>query len=184
MIHEIAVELQVSLLARGCPLPVVEGPENTKSTTYARERVVLEHDDAGDTFGPVKSQHKNPKARMTRNMSCKATIYAKHPFAGALEFEHRRRAEHALDLLLVALGDVCSARRNVYTPTGGKFVVPEDLTGSERAQGAAYELKFVVDRSVLARTWAGAEGEEVTITDGFIVNSTSVTGVDGATEGV
>lgn len=176
MIHELGVELQAALVALGCPLPVVDGPENTKSTTYARERIVLEHDEKGDSFGPVRTQHRNPKSRMTRIMGVKATIYAKHPYAGALEFEHRRRANHALDLVLVALGNAAAARHNVYTPTAGRFITPEDLAGSERVQGAAYELTFTIDRAVEARTWAGAAGEEVTVIEGMITSTTKVSG--------
>lgn len=161
MIHEIGVELGVALAAEGCPLKVVDGPEPTKTTTYARERIVIEHDD-GDSFGPVRSQRPNPKHRMNRNVAAKVTIYAQSAAPGALDWEHRRRAEHALDLVLVALEKVIVARKNGWTLKGGGFVQPEDLQKSECAGGVAYELKFTVERGVYEQKWNGDIRPQVT----------------------
>lgn len=180
MIHEICTELQLALLAKGCRFPVLDR-EPTTTTTFGRERIVVEHDDGGDSFGPVLGQHKNPKQRMTRKVGAKATIYAQSPTAGALEFEHRRRAEHVLDLVLVCLDDVIRIRKNAWTPSGGKFVVPDDLAKSDAYAGAVYELKFSVDRAVNVQTWAGAARPEYALADGVFKGATKVSlkgGVD------
>ncbi len=166
MLHEIGVELGAALAAQGCPLRVVDGPEATKTTTWARERIVIEHDD-GDGFAPVRSQHRNPKFRMVRNVAAKVTVYAKSPAEGAMDWEHRRRAEHVLDLVLVALEKVLVARKNGWTPKGGAFIKPDDLQNSEVAGGAVYELKFTVERGVFEQKWNGdirAQVSGVTIT--------------------
>ena len=170
MIHEIGVELQAALKLQGCPLVVIDGPERTQTTTFARERLVIEHDDGGDTFGPARSQAKNPDIRMIRNIGVKITIYAQEPAVGAIDFEHRRRAEHVLDMLLVALEKVALARKNGITFKSGKLIVPEDLAKSEEREGAVYELSFSIERAVGQRTWAGA----IQTTKAIAHNSASV----------
>lgn len=160
MIHELGIELGSALAAQGCPLKVVDGPEPTRSTTFARERIVIEHDD-GDAFAPVRSQHRNPKLRMVRNVAAKVTIYAQSPASGATDWEHRRRAEHVLDLVLVGLEKVILARKNGWVLKSGRFLVPADLQKSETAGGAAYELSFTVERGVFEKKWSGAVRAQV-----------------------
>jgi hypothetical protein len=173
MLREIARELETALKAKACPLPVYFGPESTKTSTWARERIVLEHDTgAADSFGPARSQTKNPKHRMTRNCAAKVTIFAQAPAPGAQPFEHFRRAEHALDLVLVQLEAVILARKNAWTIKSGRFVQPDDLVKSEKAAGAVYELAFTVERAVVDRTWAGDKRPEATVgTDGVSIVS-------------
>jgi len=160
VIHEIGVELGAALVAQGCPLKVVDGSEPTKTSTYARERIVIEHDD-GDGFGPVRSQHRNPKLRMVRTVAAKVTIFAQSPAPGAQEWEHIRRAEHILDLVLVALEKVVVARKNAWSVKGGKFVLPDDLKASDTIGGAVYELTFTVERGVYEQKWNGTIREQV-----------------------
>lgn len=182
MIHEIGVELSAKLKARGCPLPVVDGPERTGTSTGSRERIVIEYDEnAGDRFGAVRSQRQNPKHRFTRAQGAKITIYAQSGAAGALEFEHRRRASHVLDLVLVAMDEVAIARTNAWAPTGGKFFTPVDMAMSEVIAGAAYELTFTFDRAVFTQTWAGDVQPQTTLgPDGVsITNTTNVTQANG-----
>jgi hypothetical protein len=175
MIHEIAIELKAKLLARKCPIEVIDGPEATTTTTFGRERIVLERD-GGDKFGPVRGTHVNKKHRMTRVQSAKITIYAQAVAVGAMQFEHERRAEHVLDLVLVALHEVLSLRRNAYAITGGKFIAPVNLSASEKPAGAVYELAFTVDRPVMEQTWAGAARPEATIggEDGVTIRRSTV----------
>lgn len=182
MIHEIGVELAAALKAKGYAAVVVDGPEATGSTSFARERIVIEHDaDGTDKFGPALSQHKNPKQRMTRGIAAKLTIYAQTTTAGAMPFEHRRRAEHILDMVLVAMDGVAIARKNKWTPTGGKFVTPPDLAGSDAFAGASYALTFTFDRGVFDATWAGASRPEAAVGVGgvSITNTTNVTQANG-----
>lgn len=161
-LHDIGVELLAELRAQGCPLVVLDGPEATATATFGRERIVIEHDDGGDRFGPARSQSVNPKRRMTRLVGVKVTIYAQSTRAGAQPFEHRARAEQILDVVLVALELVAANRRNRIEFTSGRFSVPDDLSASERHGGAVYELTFTIERAVVAQTWAGAaQGEAV-----------------------
>ena len=160
--HEIAKELQTALGAQGCPFQVIDGPEASTTTTGGRERIVIEHAD-GDRYGAVRGTHVNPKHKFTRSVSAKATIYAQSPATGALPYEHRRRAEHALDLVLVALDGVAVERHNQLTVTGGKFIEPADFANSQVQPGAVYELTFTIDRAVMVRTWAGAAQPEVVV---------------------
>lgn len=79
MIHEIAVQLGAALGAKGCPLGayVIDGPEHRNTTTFARERIVFEHDpDGGDSFEQRKQADTNPRTLLTRFVGVKITIYA------------------------------------------------------------------------------------------------------------
>lgn len=180
MIHDVGVELQAALVALGCPLKVVDREARKPAGTVGPERIVIEFD-GSDSFSASRSQHRNPEHRFTRSVGAKLTIYAVSSRAGAAEFEHTRKAEHALDLVLVALDNVARTRRVAWTPTGGGFVQPEDLEGSERRGGAVYELTFTIDRAVTVRTWTGDAAEEVTVgTDVEIVNEAPTVALNGA----
>lgn len=173
MLHEIGRELDAALRAQGYPSPGKVLDRQDFQPTAHRNAIVIEHDpDGGDAFGPVISQHVNPKQRMTRNIAAKITIYAKSSRAGAADFEHRRLAEHVLDLVLVAMGDVTAARKNTWTPTGGGFVTIPDLEGSERQGGAVYELTFTLGRGVFVQAFSGAIAAEANI--GGVTSSTQV----------
>ncbi len=180
MIHEIGRELLAALKAKGCPFNVLDGPEPTATTTYSRERIVLEHDeDRGDTFGPPMLQLTNPKSYATRVAGYKLTIYAQSAAAGSLEFEHRRRAEHVLDLVFVALQQIASTRKNSFSPVSGTFVQPADLAKSETIGGAVYEFRFTFDRGIVERDWDGSIAGEFTIIAGSIVNTTKASLASG-----
>ncbi len=175
MIHEIGRELEAALLARGCPFKVVDGPEATQPVTYRDSRIVIERDeDAGDSFTTPKSQSINPRMYAVRNIGVKLTIYAQSVAAGAAPFEHRRRAEHALDMVVVALIDIAAARKNAMRITGGRLVQPIDLEKSEAVAGAVYELKLTWERGITQKTWAGAIRPEFEITADNLTSTTLV----------
>jgi len=183
MMHDIGKELAAQLAQQDCPFKVVDGPEATGTTTYARERIVVEYDEGGDRFGPPRSPRPNPKHIMTRSVGGKITIYAQSGYSGAKEFEHRRRAEHALDMVLVGMHKVARLSKNSWTPTGGKFIQPADLENSERPAGAVYELSFTFDRAVVDRTWAGDALPETIIDggeDGIGVDTETHVSVNGS----
>lgn len=175
MIHEIGIELQAKLAAKGCPFRVVDR-EAFKPTAH-RNIIVLEH--TGDTYGPAQSQSRNPKIYYTRNIGVKLTLYAQSTRAGAAEFEHRRVAETALDMVLIALRTIHAERKAGIAALNigaGKFIALEDAAKSERQGGAVYELALTFGRGVADLTWAGAGFTEFEITPGFVTSSTSVSG--------
>lgn len=178
MIREIGVELSAKLKERGVPFVVEIGPEKTATASYAIERIVIGHDrDGADRFLPVRSQHPNPKHHSTRSMACVITIYAKSPRAGALQWEHDRRANDALDQVIVALDEIAQTRKNAWQLASGRFVTPDNFKDSDQAAGAVYELKFFFERGVRAQTWRGEARPEITLEG--IKNTDAITTANG-----
>ncbi len=178
MLYEISKEVAAALAYRQVPVAVVFGPERAPANT--RERIVFEHDDAGDSFA-VTSIAGNPPRTIVRWQAVKVRIYAQDPSAGARIQDHRRRCEAILDRVLVCLNLVVSARKNQWKAVGGTFVNAEDLTKSETWPGAVYELRVQIDRAVFDRKWDGSARPEVTIvapgddSGVHVVNSTDAT---------
>lgn len=166
MIHEVAVvELNAQLASKGCPFRAVDGPEFRPTTTFSRERIVVEHDPNGDNFQSRHLADRHPRTRLTREVGVKITIYAQEPRKGATYWEHIRRAEHVLDMVLVGLDVIVKKRRNILTLRSGKFVYPEDLKESETPGGAVYELYITIDRGVADRNWDGTGAPTATLQD-------------------
>lgn len=164
MIRDIGIALQAYLITQGVPLEVVYGPVPA-TTTWARERIVIEQTTERGKFGPVLSQHINPKHRRTFAIPYKITIYARSNKAGAQTFEHNRRATNLLETVTVGLDHVAASllhRANGWTPGSPALVVPDDLAKSETAGGAVYELPFTFDRPMVQRTFVGEIQPEVT----------------------
>jgi hypothetical protein len=182
MIYELARELRTALAKRKCPLSVVDGDEATRTTTFARERVVIEFDeDVGDSFGAtVGLGGRAHQVRFTVESGIKITIYAQSSSAGAKPFEHRNRAIKARDAVMVSLEEVARARVNRVQFTSGRFVRPEDLAASETIGGAVYELKCAIQRSVMDSSWDGEQTPTFEIVDGSIGHS-AVVSVNGGT---
>ena len=182
MIHDIVTQLGAYLLAQGVPLKVLDGPE-LASTTYARERIVIEHTDSADKYGPAMSTRANLKHRRTRTPTYKLTLYAQAASPGAAVFEHRRRAEDLLEMILVAMDNVAASmlnRANGWNPISSKLAPPKDLEKSERPTGAVYELLFTFDRPVVVQTFAGAARPTFTTSSGFMTSTTRVSQASGA----
>lgn len=166
MIHEIATEIGAELVARGCTLLVVDGPEGAaQAANYWPERIVVEHDlDGTDSFAAPMSQRVDPRQTFTRWIAVKATVYAQAAEGAATVWEHRRRAEHALDMLVAAMRAVCMKRHNGLELTGGRFVTPDDLAASTTPAGAVYELKAKIARGMpAAATWDTATRPTATV---------------------
>ena len=187
MIHAIGSDLGLFFKSAGCPIPIVDGPEFRPTTTFARERVVIEHDPNGDNFASRHRADTNPRTRLTRDVGVKITIYAQQPSKGAIYWEHVRRAEHVLDIVLIGIDKIAKTRRNIVVFKSGKFIYPEDMKESETPGGAVYELLFTFDRGVADRTWDGAADPTVTISavypgtgSGVIIKNTD--NVSGSTE--
>jgi hypothetical protein len=183
MIFDLAKRVRTTLQDRNCPIPVVlDSPEKSKATGYLPERIVIEHDlNASDSFDAPYSQNKNPKSHYTHKVAAKATIYARSPKSGATMFEHRERAGDVLHMVLVALRENVQSTKRFWSPKSGSFVVPEDLEGSDTHAGAAYELKFEIERPVLAIDWAGDARPETEVggVDGVGITNTVRAAFDG-----
>lgn len=164
MLHAVGVALQAALRAKGCPLPVVDGPEPFKTAgTFARERIVIERADADSFEGAAGARTTaTPRGPVFREAGAKITIYARSPRVGALSFEHYERAENALDLVIAELDGVLRGAtfKTRWSVTGGGFVRPEDFENSESITGAAYELRFSFLRGTPTTTWTGGAAFE------------------------
>ena len=180
MIHEIGRELGAALADNGCPFAVVDGPEQVTPATWGRRRIVIEHDDGGDTFASPRNAKTNPRLYQIRNIGIKLTIYAQSTSTGARPFEHRRLAEQVVDQVVVALMDIAAVRKNGIAFTGGKFFKPDDLEKSESPPGVAYELRLTFERGITGVTWAGEAAAETTITAGRVRSVTKVSRVGAA----
>lgn len=160
-LREIARAVDAALAARSVPVRVAAGPEKTTPTTYARERVVIEHD-GGDTFSAPRSQKLNPRALMNRSVGAAVRIYARSSVAGADVLDHRGRAEEILDHTLHAIDAVLRGeRKSTWSVVGGGFEDLPDLANSDARAGALYVLRIAYDRAVLDVAWStGAAAEE------------------------
>lgn len=170
MIHEIGQDLLAQFQARAVPIPVVDGPEHRPTTTFARERVVIEHDFSADEINAPRGARQltvtNGQAPVRYNVltGVKITIYAKATRAGAMYWEHVRRAEQIRDQILCCLYVIQKVRQNVCSFKSGKFIYPKDLEDSETPGGAAYELFLTFDRAAFDQNWDGTTAKVITVT--------------------
>jgi hypothetical protein len=164
LIHEIGVELAARIGSKGCPFAVYDGPERRPTTTFGRERIVIEHDPSGDSFVSRHKADTNPRTLLTRTIGVKITIYAQAGTKGSIYWEHVRRAEHVLDMVLCGLSVVVKERANILTFRSGRIIDPPDLKPSETPGGAVYELFVTIDRGVADRNWDGSAGPTATVT--------------------
>lgn len=161
MLYELTQELRARLAGKGVPFTVIYGPERGEGA-FAHERIVIDELAEGDAFGAAVAGPRGPNgSRMTSTIGAVARIYAQSHVTGAAVHDHRRRARAALDAVLVALDDLLrGSRRNGWSPTAGRFLLPADLADSETWPGAVYELRFELSRSVLALAWPASEGAD------------------------
>jgi len=180
MIFEISRQLESAIAAKRCPLPVIFGKEATTTTTFARERVVVEYDpDARDAFGPPIAARTSSKVRFVRSIPIKITIYAQAVTTGALPFEHIRRADRVVDVVAVALDDIVRSRGNFFTIVDGGYAIPDDLSASETIGGCVYQLRCRVDRGITDINFDGSSTGTFTIVKGSISNTTKVSQTTG-----
>lgn len=186
MIHEIGVLLQAKLREKGFKSAlVVDGPEPTGTAAWGRERVVIERT-GGDRPSDVRSQRRNPQHTTVRSIGAKITVYAQSTKSGALPWEHERRADTIVDLVLTSLEEIASGVAppyRVWAWTGGEFVTPPDLEGTERKGGAAYELTATFDRAVWVKSFVGDIADEMPVdggVDGVGVVTERRVGINGS----
>lgn len=183
MLYDLTKEIRAVLQSKGVPVSIEYGPERTQSTTFGRERIVLEEDvDAGDSFGPAISVHTNPKHRASQRLGVAVRIYAQATIVGAAVQDHRRRARAIFDPLFVAIDTILrGSRKNLWEPSSGKFLSADEfqLRGLETWSGAVYEFKFTVSRAIEDLTWVGDANPEITLGAGSIRSTTNVTTFNG-----
>lgn len=175
--HDIGAALAAYLVTQGCPLPVVDGPEPTKTATWGRERIVLEHDFSGKgSFGAARGLHVNAKHRRTASDPYKITIYARSAHAGATECEHQTRALLVRETVMAGLDYVAAVNKNHWEPKSGGFTVPDDLAKSETQAGAVYEISLTYDLPIRVITFAQAARPEGNIAGWHSTTKVSRTG--------
>lgn len=165
MIYDVAKIIATEIAARGCPLPVVYGPERMPSG--AESRIVIERPRSlGDTTGPPRVTKNNPPRRAERKIVGKVRVYARSTVDGARVNEHEALADQAVDLVIVAF-EIAVARLRLATATigAGGFV---DDPAAEAWAGVTYEFPITVQRSVFDRTWAGASKDTIALTGNAI----------------
>lgn len=174
MIHDIARALQTRLTAKNCPVPVVMGPEQTQTTTGARERIVVERLYEPEAFDHVRGQHGNPKHIGNRHPKIRVAIFAQSVKAGALAFEHEERADRIIDIVWACLDRVARQDLQIAMSVSGQFVRPDDLAASGRLPGAAYEMTLEVMRAVRDVNFVGEAKPEITAGSDLFSNRTDV----------
>lgn len=177
MLYTITQELKAALIAKGCPIPVLYGPERSGGMTG--QRIVLERDRAnGDQFTGPRSQQRNPGLVDVRAIGAVLRVYAQSTVAGANVWDHERVADQAIDLITVALRRIVSARKTLWRVGAAKLVSADelDLRGLQSWPGVVYEMRFAIDRGVYDYTWQGAALDEATMGEGgFSIASPTLT---------
>ncbi len=163
-VHDIGVALQAYLAANGCPIPVIDGPEQAR-TAWTPERVVLEHDTtARSSFDSPRGLHTNAKHLYTSLDPYKVTVYVQSRLGGAKTFEHRTRAHVAREAVIAGLRTISATNKNVFVLKDAGFITPPDLAASEQPNGAAVEVKFTYGLPVRVVTFVGDAQPEGTLT--------------------
>lgn len=191
MLHAISLQLATALQARGCPVPVVYGPERPSDAALNKPRIVLQYDrEKGDSHSGPRSQTVNPRQVFTRTKGCVCRIFAQSTLEGAGVWNHERDADQIADHVQICLASILPRRNTLWLPTGGKFLNKQELQmlDLEAWPGVVYEFAFQFDRGVLDVTWrtptqsAGSAQEEHTMGSDELSTSVRVRKDGGAWE--
>lgn len=159
MIYEIARELAAALRKRGCPVPLVYGPEGMRPTSIGHSRIMVERPRvrSGDLWGEAKTHPANPRVTGMRSVPMLITVYASSTLAGAREQDHARLMDQILDVLQASLREVLGKRHAFWrvVSAGMPSPVEIDMSGIEQWTGAVYELRINVDRTMTETNWKG-----------------------------
>jgi hypothetical protein len=174
MLYDVAKLVATSLASRGCPLPVVYGPERFADVGLTNSRIVFERPrKAVDVTKPPRSSKNNPPRRYERSISGLIRVFAHSNVDGARVQDHEDMAEQAVDLVLVSLEVAIAKMKTTHKIGSGGFVsaADMDLDELESWPGVVYELPITIQRAVYDRTWAGAS-KETTSTFGISFSGT------------
>jgi hypothetical protein len=158
VLYDVAKIITTELEARGCPLPIVYGPESADDAALVRSRIVIERSrPSTDTVGPPRTHKLNPPRRAERGIAGRVRIYAHSTVVGARVQDHEEVAEQAADLVIVALQIAVARLETTAKITASGYVPASALAIGPDASvwpGVVYDLSVVVQRGVFDRTWA------------------------------
>lgn len=153
MIYAMTKCVAASLAAKNWPAQVRYGKERVSRATHYSSLVVIERDtDSGDSLSTAHGQVRNARKLRTRSLAVRASVFAKSPKAGARVNEHEHELEDLVDAVIVAVQLWATESRagDVDFHMLGP-VDSEEHNGSEIGAGAAYDLRFRVQRAVTDR---------------------------------
>jgi hypothetical protein len=167
MLYVISRELEYALKAQHVPFPVVFGPERAEEVASSRERIVVEYRGAGgDSYGPPKQMHANPRMAATCKEGARLRIFARSNLTGATWHDHAERAKRVAHHIIAELIPVVRMRKCEIALGAGGFVELGDTAGSATQSAAVYELVFEIECAVYRRTWEGDKRPEATLGQG------------------
>ena len=159
MLYEVSRLVETELQSRGCPIPVVYGPERAEDLALVRSRIVFERPRAGgDVVGPPRVSKTNPPRRAERGVQGIVRVFAHSTVAGARVQDHEEIAEQAVDLVIVSLQIAAAKMETTFGIGGGGYLSASvlGLDGLTTWPGVVYELTITLQRGVFDRTWVGA----------------------------
>ena len=170
MLYDVAKIVSTELIARGCPLPVVYGPERMADVGLTNPRIVFERPRSlGDAVGPPRCSKNNPPRRAERGIAGTVRVFASSTVDGARVQDHEEQADQAVDLVIVCLQIAAARIITTMTIGAGGYVSAAELglDGLETWPGVVYELPITIQRAVYDRTWAG---DSKSTTDDFSIS--------------
>jgi hypothetical protein len=183
VIYTMASEIATRLVGRGFPIEArYEGERICSAVGVVGRRIDFERDKrVPDAFYPFPGGQRNPRATGVRGVAVVATIYGQSSKRGARAAEHQRDCDQLLDALLVELREwSVEARAGEPEIVSGRLLGPDDFTGVDMPQGAAYELHFRIPRAILRRDYIGDAEPTGTIASSAVFSPVRVS-LDGQT---
>jgi len=159
MLYEIARAVATRVHSKGCPLPVVYGPEPVQDVALTKSRIVFERprDALSDVVSAPRTQRMNPPLRGELGIAGVVRIYAQSTVDGARVQDHEEVALAAVDQVIVALQAVVGGMRTTHAISQAGLVSAATLALPELRcwPGVVYEIHFTAQHGVRDTTWAG-----------------------------
>jgi len=177
MLAQLTSLLRTALVAQGCPVPVIDGPERSAAASADTRIVVQRTVGEPENVRAPMSRPVNPKAFAVREIACLIRIYARSTVSGASVRSHLALADALADLVVVQMTKVVQSQKQGLPRWGAGKVVPLadlELEGMQTWRGVVYDLPVSIDRGVLDRTWALAARSEFDLDAGAIRSVTLV----------
>jgi hypothetical protein len=158
MLYALAQSLRTRLVAIGCPVPVVYGPERTTVRSHTTRIVVERMRGASEPVKGPTSRPVNPRMVCAQEIKGRIRIYAASTASGAGTHTHERLADVIKRAVLVQLHKQVQADKQIMRWESGAMVPAEELErdGQQAWPGVAYDLEFSIDEGAHDVTWADA----------------------------